>query len=283
MRIAYRQNQQDALRRLAAQRLLYRRAKIASGIGVALVLLVAVLGFVAMALDDPALSRVVPLATLVLWFVDQHLLKRREIALVHEAAAIQEDFDCYVLDLPWPEQKGIQRPTGDRVRQLALAGKGDAFAPNKLKDWYSPSAIPEDSLLGALHCQRMSAWWDSTLRVQWKTLLKGMIWILLLASAVVAVLRDVSVASLVAMGASNVRVFAWVVGEIDKQKWAIVRAKGAHSFLSTFSPEVRPSECDLRRVQDEILELRRSSPLIPEWFYCWRREGQQAEAAAAQV
>ena len=93
MSIGDRQNEPRSLDRLAAQRLLYQRAKTIRNIGIVLVLIVAALGVLAAIVNDPAFSRAVPLATVLLWFLDQQIVKRNQVAFVGEAAVIQEDFD----------------------------------------------------------------------------------------------------------------------------------------------------------------------------------------------
>ena len=225
--------------------------------------------------SDPTFSRTIPLATVLLWFLDQQVVKRNQVAFVWEAAVIQEDFDRYVFDLPWPKQKGVQPPTEDRIRQLSLrVGSVDR---DPLVDWYAPESIPENPLLGAIHCQRMNCWWDVNLRQRWSNVLKAMMWMIVVTGLVLAVARDVTVADLIALGAASIRVIAWVQDEIYEQSRTIVRARNLHSFLSTFSSDSLPSACDLWRVQDEILEQRRASRLVPDWYYRRQRAKQEAE------
>ena len=283
MNIQYRQNQPEALNRLAAQRVLYRRAKITHIVGAGAVIAVALLGFVAAVLDSAAFSRFVPLIAVSLWLVDQHIIRRRTAALTQEAAEIQEDFDCHVLQLSWPKHKSVRRPTEDRVRQLAVQAERKESIVGNLRDWYTGSDACEDPLLSTVHCQRLNSWWDCTLRSEWNGVLKVLLWTLVVTAACVAVWLDVTFVSLVAMAASNIRVVAWILAEIDNQERAIRRARAIHAFLSTFSADVRPARCDVERVQDEILELRRSSPIVPDRFYRWKREAQQAEALGVET
>ena len=186
-----------------------------------------------------------------------------------------------MLGLPWPKQKGVQPPTEDRIRQLSV-GMG-SVGRDQLVDWYAPKSIPEDPLLGAIHCQRMNCWWDLNLRQRWSNVLKVMMWMIVVAGLVLAVERDATVADFVALGAANIRVIAWVQDEIYEQTRTIVRARNLHSFLSTFSSASRPSACDVWRVQDEILEQRRSSRLVPDWYYHRRRGQQEAELPASEA
>ena len=195
MSIQERQNQQDSIEKLAAQRIAYSRAKITRNLGLALVLLVAILGIVASAVENQGLHQFVPLIALISWFFDQQVLKSKESALKTEAATIQEDFDCFVLCLPWPGFKGIQRPARERVRQLAKKAASKPNGLEEFKDWYSPDAIPQDPLLSRIHCQKINSWWDASLRRNWKTFLIVACWISAILALGMCVYTGISVAN----------------------------------------------------------------------------------------
>lgn len=91
-----------------------------------------------------------------MWFVDQEILRRKEQAFKDEAATIQEDFDCFVLDLPWPVYKGIARPTSDRIRQLEVKARRREGLFTDLEDWYGTNAIQDDSTHAKIRCQQAS-------------------------------------------------------------------------------------------------------------------------------
>ena len=279
MSIQERQNQPESLAKLAAQRLLYRYAKWIRTIGIALILGVAILGFAASVVGDQGFSHFVLLAVLITWFLDQQVLKRKESEFKTEAATIQEDFDCFVLDLPWPAHKGIQLPTSDRVKQLVSRATSKRKISEGLDDWYPPSSIPEDPILSKIHCQRMNCWWDVSLRRRWSKVLKVSFWIFSVSVLCLSVLTGITVAKLVAIIASNIRVLAWGRGEIKDQAETSERIDGIHRHLSSFTDEKLPSLADIRSVQDEIFEHRRSNSPVPDWFYWWKRDGQELEAA----
>ena len=279
MSIQDRQNRPDSLAKLAAQRHMYRRAKCVRGVGMVLILLVATLGLAASVLDNEDLSRFLPLVALSLWFFDQQFLKRKEASFKTEAATIQEDFDCFVLDLPWPAHKLIRRPTLDRIKQLARKEAGKPTMTKELEDWYTPTAIPNHPFLSKLHCQQMNCWWDLSLRREWSTFLNVIFYIVAFSLLCLSIATGITIAQFVAIGASIIRVYAWVRDEIDGQAKAIRRINGIHRYLSDLS-ETRPiSPSDIRSIQDEILEYRRSNPPVPDWFYRWKRDDQELEAS----
>ena len=84
-----------------------------------------------------------------------------------EAAAMQEDFDCFVLDMPWPEHLGVARPTRDRVEELTRRANGAGLGAERtgrlvLRGGHSSgggssaAALPEGELpLGCAIAQRV--------------------------------------------------------------------------------------------------------------------------------
>ena len=272
------QNRPESLALLAAQHLLYTRAKRMRNIALALVFLVAVLGLLAAMSMGVGISHLLPTFALLSWLLDQQALKRAESAFRTEAATIQESFDCAVLDLPWPLYKGIDQPNDDRVQHLVRAArvKGEL---QSLDNWYPPDTIPPDPLLAKIHCQRLNCWWDVNLRRKWSALVTvffcGCLGLLL----VLSVMTGATVAKLIAILASNIRVVAWGLAERQNQAEAIVRVEGIHSFLSSFTAHHPPSPADIRSVQDAILDHRRANPPVPEWFYQRYRDDQEREAS----
>lgn len=279
MSIQERQNRPEALEKLAAQRLLYRRAKRMRNIRIALILVVVILGLAASVVGNQEFSHLVLLPVLITWFLDQQVLKRKESEFKKEAATIQEDFDCFILELPWPSQKGIQRPTPDRIKQLTIEAKSKPKGSERLRDWYTPDAIPDDPIFSKIHCQRMSCWWDVNLRRSWLGGLKLSFIISAFLALCLSVLTDITVAKLIAIIVSNIRVFAWGLGETKDQEDTIKRLDGIHRNLSKFCNKNPPSPSDIRSIQDEIFGYRRSNSPVPDWLYWRKRDDQELEAA----
>ena len=125
MNIRERQNRPGSLARLIAQRWLYGRAKTVENWRLISILAVAVLLLLGLAVDAELYSQVATIIVVLLWFLDQAVLAPLVDGRKEEAAAIQEDFDCLVLNLPWPEHSGVERPTDDRVKELTrIGGRG---------------------------------------------------------------------------------------------------------------------------------------------------------------
>ena len=221
----------------------------------------------------------VPLVVIIAWFVDQLILKRIESALKTEAATIQEEFDCFVLDLSWPKHKGIQRITPDRLRQLDLKVKSKPDGYKGLFDWYTPETIPLDPTRAKIHCQKMNCWWDVSLRRTWRNVLYALYATLLALALVLGIGTGITVGKFIAIAASFIRVLAWGIAEVMNQEEAGQHVDRVHRYLSSLATQEEIFPSDIRSVQDEIFEHRRSNSPVPDWLYKLRRDDQEREAA----
>ena len=276
MSIQERQNQPRALGLLAAQRYLYSRAKMFRNVTIAVVLVAAILSLVASVIDNKHFAQSLTVFVLLSWAFDQLVLAAKERAARTEAATIQEAFDCFVLDLSWPSYKGIQPPTEDRIRQLTTRAKKKHT--RSLENWHQLNDIPDDPILARLHCQRTNFWWDVNLRNKWITSIQIIFCVLLALLVLLSVPTGLTVAKLLAILTSNIRVLAWGLNERASQASAIKRLNGIHSFLSKSPERTPPSIADVRGIQDTLFEHRCSAPPIPDRFYWWHRPRQEREA-----
>ena len=112
--ICRRQNSDWSLDRLAAQRFLYGKAKLVEGLRLGLIVVVGALLLVGLVVTAESFSEWATMAVVLLWFIDQIALVPWAARKREEAAAVQEDFDCCVLDIAWPAQWGWRgrRETG---------------------------------------------------------------------------------------------------------------------------------------------------------------------------
>ena len=275
--IRKRQNCKRSLDRLAAQRFLYRRVKCVENVRLMTVLSVAVLALVSLSLGAGPLSQGVTMAVLLLWFIDQVVLLRVAACMKEEAATIQEDFDCFVLDIPWPdipwpEHLGVALPTEDRVSELAQRAKDAGVAKEGLVDWYEAKDIPAEPVAATLHCQRINCHWDSRLRREWACLVKFVVAVFVLAGIVVGATVGVSLLEVVLAVAAGLRLLAWLLLEQLAQSVAQKRVGHLHRYLSRAKEKIaRKTSCDARLVQAAVFEHRRACPTVPDWFYRVRK------------
>lgn len=276
MEIRERQNTPWALDRLVAQRWLYGRAKRVENLRLMSVLAVAVLLLSSLAVEADWYSQLATMIVVAMWFLDQAVMVRLVDGMKEEAAAIQEDFDCFVLNLPWPEHSGVERPTNDRVKELTrLAGGGEA--PPELIDWYGGDEIPVEPTEAQLHCQRANCRWDGRLRREWLWFVNSVVGGSVVVVLFVATVAGVSLLEVVFWVAAGLRLAAWLMTERRAQSIARKRMDKLRSFLSQADGrDGRWSLCDIRLVQASIFEHRRVSPMVPDLFYRFRRTAHEA-------
>ena len=276
MDIRERQNRRWSLERLVAQRWLYGRAKKVENWRLMSVLAVAGLLLLGLAVEAELYSQLATMIVVVLWFLDQAIMVRLVDGMKEEAAAIQEDFDCFVLNLPWPEHSGVERPTDDRVKELTrLAGGGEA--PPELIDWYGGEDIPVEATEARMHCQRANCRWDGRLRKEWICTVVSVVSALAAVGLIVAVLAGVSLLETVLATAAILRLAAWLLTEFRAQSAARRRMERLRGFLSRAGEQAgKLTLCDIRLVQASIFEHRRFCPLVPDWFYRFRRTAHES-------
>ena len=271
MDIRERQNRPWSLERLAAQRWLYGRAKKVENWRLMSVLAVAGLLLLGLAVEAELYSQLATMIVVVLWFLDQAVMVRLVDGMKEEAAAIQEDFDCLVLNLPWPAHSGVNRPTDDRVKELTrLAGEGEA--PPELIDWYGGDEIPVEATAARLHCQAANCRWDGRLRKEWICAVISVVGGLAAVGLIVAALAGVSLLETVLATVAVLRLAAWLLTELRTQSAARRRMEKLRGFLSRAGEQAgRLTLCDIRLVQASIFKHRRYCPMVPDWFYRFRR------------
>ena len=270
--IRERQNSKRSLDRLAAQRLLYQKVKTAENWRLVLILLVAIVLIIGLALGFGPFSQVATMVIVFSWFVDQVVLVRWSGRMKEEAATIQEDFDCFVLDMPWPEHLGVALPTKDRVKELANKASRQGMSYKQLEDWYPWENTPTGPVAARLHCQRANCRWDSRLRGEWVFRVKFVVSALIVVGVLVGAIVGVTLVEVVLGVAAGIRLLAWFFVEQRAQSVALKRIQDLHGYLSRAGTDSSTMTlCDVRLVQAAIFEHRRTCPTVPDWFYKIRR------------
>ena len=277
MNVRKRQNDQRSLDRLVAQRFLYRQAKKIEGLRLLSVIVVAGLLLWGLAVERESISQWATLIVVLLWFLDQVVMVPLIGRIKAEAATIQEEFDCFVLDIPWSEHGAVERPTPDRVNELARKGRKLAAVKKGLEDWYGGDEIPTEALAARLHCQRVNCRWDGRLRKEWIAAVCIVLAVLGVIGLVVGALFGVSLLDVVLATAATLRLVAWLWMEVQGQSVAKNRMVKLQGYLSrTDGHNGQTNVCDVRLAQALIFEHRRSCPAVPDWFYRLRREAHEA-------
>ena len=221
-------------------------------------------------------------------------LTPRERALRQRAAAIQEQFDCEVLELPW-NPIAVEAPPGrEPVSPVPEDSTTGSESPRNEQKLYSPDVEAVPLVAGRLICQRANLYSDSELRRPYAVLL----WMVALAVPVVLIVwalasgRDV--AALLVVFPAGLPLVLWAGQEARSQNDAADRVqrlrKSADDIWKTLIAEVlrQPTWERIdeeryldasRTLQDQIYLHRVESPKVPDWFYRQSRERSERQTS----
>lgn len=273
---------------LRARTLIYRRAKNVQAAGLVISLVFPIVGLIVSALLLPS-KPFIAFAALMFSFLEVLLLDRWHRAQLKNAAKLQEDFDCTVLQMDWNAFLVGSRIDPEDVFADACKKLSDKDE-QRLINWY-PLAVKELPLhLARLVCQRTNLWYDSALRKRYRfVLLTGCV-VLIAATGFASLAIDNTMATFVLSTlAPMTPVMIWALRECNRQAatcelldrlndevkklWDRSRSGATEQEISTRS----------RELQDAIFNHRASSPLIFDWVYnLLRRKMEERMNAGAE-
>lgn len=188
-----------------------------------------------------------------------------------KGAAAQELFDCDVLGLPWNDAL-LAEPSDEEIR-IASRGYRESEALRKHCGWY-PTDVELAWPKSVLTCQRSNAVWGRQQHRAYGLLLKavavawalfGIVFAMIHGASLTDYLTTIALPSLPAVLDSF---------EMSKKH---VSASGQRQHLEGKTNTLWETETvaieELREIQDQIYELRRSAPPVAAWFYraVWKR------------
>lgn len=273
-KISEAQDEESALRRLAAQRQLYSEAKTFQFFHLTIAVPMTVIVFT-LAVVFPSFQEFATIWGIVLVLIDIWLFSRTENALHLRAAKIQELFDCDVLNIPWNDLKCRSKPDPEDIAEHSGKYLKKTSNFDELKKWYSPEANELPLFLSRIVCQRSNVTWESRLRRRYATGITVLMTFLVLAIVSIGFARNLSINSiLVNLVVPLLPAFAWGIPQIMKNLDAVKdidSLKEAIDKIWDNAFSLRLSKQELadaaRSIQDEIYDHRRSKPLVFDWIY----------------
>lgn len=282
------QNSPWALARLAAQRGTYKKAR---RVGVVRMVTMVVLPLLLTVLVSKYTSLKVwaALIGIVLPLADRLWLESWRGRLLKEGSALQEQFDCSVLNLEWPQWKAGAEPRPEDVAKARVRFLADSGQIEHLKDWYPQSARELPSIMGRLLCQYVNIWWDFDLRREYLAILRAALISLLLLLVGLAIHLGLSMQDFVLfLAAPLAPMFHYGIQKLKEQSNAVARLNRLrNAWDAMWKQSLNRADVngkgDLngRCLQDAILDHRQFDGPIPEYFY-WRRR-QQMEAQMKEL
>jgi len=210
-----------------------------------------------------------------LFFINHFINQLRQ-----NAACVQELFDCDVLDLPWNKvccgpQLGPEDIKKYADKHLKRVGNYD-----KLKTWYAETIKDVDGPAAKVICQRSNFAYDAAIRRSFLFWVAGISLGILIGVLVIALLLNASARSIVSMSLFPILPILLFAGKLIKEhRTSLQNLDSLSSAITSLWTEVLGGNANdnmnatLRQIQDKIYQNRKTSPLIPEWFYDWKRPG----------
>ena len=280
--IAIRQNDDEALRLLLAQRRLYTRAKRWQGARwIGLLILGIAAPFISILIPGSAVA--VGAITGVWLFIGRTFLTAAEVRTMTKAAAVQEELDLYVFQMPETIERA-SRPTIEDIELLVRDDEGLRAAARReqLVDWYDVDPNHPGAETVAIAQRANASYTDRLIRTAvtvWAIV--TVVWL--------AILLTWSALSGLAFGLILLGVLFPVlpavldVADYLRSTWRAAhdRADLARTIESRLEDEESIIGQELISWQTQLYDLRRTTPQVPDWLYKITRKRNEAAMRAA--
>lgn len=277
--IINKQNEEDQIRLLAAQRTLYSSEKMFLGFQMILGIAAAVVGACLQSKYPQAVS--VGSAGIALF--DVLYLESRKGKKQKLAAKIQELFDCTLLVMEWRKLKANGKPEQEDIVENSAQLISDPKKKAELQNWY-PADIKDLPLQPArIVCQRFNCKYDARLRERYILSLRILLGFMTLITLGIAFWQNRNfIDSIALIVAPLLPVYVVCFREIYAQNEALelIRRLNEHCnelWGQAVQKSTTEHELDIesRFLQDEIYDHRRRSPLIFDWFDSANKENNE--------
>jgi len=283
------QNSEWNLKRLAAQRQLYSEAKTLMGIQFILsgVFIVA-LAILSNTIDEKYLAYTA-FAAIAIAILDELLLSKRIENIKENAARIQEEFDCDVLEIPQNKIKIGNHSMMETIQEKSRKYSSKNNDYNALINWY-PGIDEEDNRFYRLVCQATNCWWNQSLRKWYSLILVTSLSCVFAMLLILAIIKGITVSVfLMSVLSPILPAFILVYKTKKDNSRAIENLNHMKSKLDEIISKAENSEPysdeqlinDSRCLQDMIFDNRASSPLIPDKLYFGKRNKYEEIAQGA--
>lgn len=275
--ITTRQNEDNSIAMLAAQRQLYRDVKKYNTVSVALSIwipftLSVILLFIPENREWRYTSYILSIVSMCFSFViDQYIEEKKQ-----SAAFIQQKFDVYVYDMLW--DKRIFGKNKNVAHEIATYSKKILSNPKEkkqLKDWYTHGVDEKNTIDGILACQRENLGWDVGLRKRFRLASITLIIILFFAIFAMGLWKNERIIEMLWRLAFITPMLKWLLDTIKKLNKDI-------STLQELDGDINNNETktmeDLQDIQKVIFYHRKECYTIPECIYKIFRDNDEDRA-----
>lgn len=249
------------LRYQAAARCYYRRAKWMQFCGSSLALILALAAPIVFYMA-PAYGPLLGAIAGAWIFISRILLTPLRDKSRAKGAMAQEMFDCAVLGLSWNGSLG--KPISSE--EIRNASKG-AEPFTAVRDWYAANQKTTWPF-SVLICQRSNAVWARRQHQNYAWVLVGSAVVWFVFGIIIALVGNATLAGYLTTIALPSLPALLDASELARAHFDAAKSRELLEETIGSLFDVPPgSEEPLREIQDAIFRLRRSAPLVPEWFY----------------
>ena len=197
--------------------------------------------------------------------------------LRQKAACVQELFDSDVLSLQWNNVGCGEQPKPEDIKRYADKYLTRVRGYDNFRNWYAKTITDVDGPAAKIICQRSNFAYDTAIRRSFLYWVVGISLGILLAVIIIALTGNASARAFAAMSLFPILPILVFLARLIKEHIASIKnldslnasiMKLWSEILSNPAADVEPA---IRQVQDKLYLNRRTSPLIPEWFYDWQR------------
>jgi hypothetical protein len=258
------QNSKQAINMLAAQRAIYSRAKVYWGAVIVMSGLALPLISVYSIFNKYYAAYAALLSFGILFLNGLVLITIKR--MVTNAAAIQDLFDSYVLDVP---KNYILIPSD--VNELISEWSAVYFKKHdksQITDWYAASLRQMGQTKATLTGQSINAWWDGSLRQAYLTGQVTIAGFIILSVLTLGLMQNLSLEDFIlAILVPVIPLVQIILSELYKNYVATQGARKNLDKAQGLLNNSTASKVEIRMLQDSIYLHRVSSPLVFDFIY----------------
>ncbi len=273
-KILKRQNQDNHIDDLLAQKTIYSIAKNYQGLLIFITIPLPIIISLIVKLDLKLVDQSSYIFALYLVFVaiGEKILEKVVERLKNIAAAIQEQFDCEVLDIPINETINPLYIDKETIRRNSKKARKNKTLVRKVTSWYSLNLKDVKTNIASLLCQRTNITYDFSVRKRYKTTVLIFSVLTVITLFLISLFNNLTLKTfLIEVVLPSIPVFMFAYKEISSNTESIDNLNHLRDLIESKMKDVNiDSKIDeelLRKIQDRIHHNRVLSPLIPDFIY----------------
>jgi uncharacterized membrane protein YhaH (DUF805 family) len=267
------QNKPENLKYLKAGNVLYTKAKRAFWIQILVtVILTVIFSFLKLIPQENLtidLNACIGIFSILISLSDILFFNIYVSGLRTSGAKAQEVFDCNVFGLHWNTINSGSKPDSATINE----SESEYVPGTPLENWYDIDLEGLSKERAILLCQETNLFYDGKLRNHFKIATLLLCIFIIALSLIIAIIADIKVSDYVTTVLLPILPMILLTMKIimENRKSLTTSTDLNKLVLQLKDRPEEPTITELRGVQDKIFCTRKDSPLVPNWYYKWRR------------